>query len=622
MKIRDHIYDVESYPNVFTLSAEDAHSGQQWVFEISFRRNDMLQLVEWVLSGARMVGFNSMHFDYPLLHWIMENYRHGITPEAIYNEAQKLINTPFEQRFRHRVWDDKMHAPQLDLMMVHHFDNKARFTSLKILEFNMRRRNVQDLPYTPGTYLDSNQIDNLIRYNLHEDVGATKEFYHLSTDLIRFREELTEKYGRNFVNHNDTKIGKDYFLMELERLIPGCTKDPLTKKKRQTVRDHINLGSVIFPYIRFEQPEFQRIRDYLASKVITETKGVFKGLSATVEGFQYDFGVGGIHGSIEAETVASDAENVLIDLDVASYYPNLAIANRLYPAHLGTEFCDIYQDVYQQRKGYKKGTAENAMLKLALNGVYGDSNNKHSSFYDPAYTMGITINGQLLLCILAEQLIKIPGLRMIQINTDGLTVLCPRGSVQQLQTIRKWWEDFTLLELEDVEYSRMFIRDVNNYIGEYTDGKLKRKGAYEYVLDSQGGTMAWYQNHSALVVAKAAEAALVRGENVREFILNHDDAMDFMLRTKVPRSSRLELGGEQVQNVTRYVVSHGGGELTKVMPPTPKQRQENPDAPARRIGIQVGWTVTECNNLDRFDPRCINHQWYIEEANKLVDPLC
>ena len=57
----------------------------------------------------------------------------------------------------------------------------------------------------------------------------------------------------------------------------------------------------------------------------------------------------------------------------------------------------FHEDVYNQRKSFAKGTAENAMLKLALNSVYGDSNNKYSVFYDPKYTMNITINGQLSL---------------------------------------------------------------------------------------------------------------------------------------------------------------------------------------------------------------------------------
>lgn len=64
----------------------------------------------------------------------------------------------------------------------------------------------------------------------------------------------------------------------------------------------------------------------------------------------------------------------------SSMYPNIAISNNVFPQHLTKRFCDIYKDVYEQRKSYAKGTAENAMLKLALNGVYGDSNNQFGPF--------------------------------------------------------------------------------------------------------------------------------------------------------------------------------------------------------------------------------------------------
>jgi hypothetical protein len=101
-----------------------------------------------------------------------------------------------------------------------------------------------------------------------------------------------------------------------------------------------------------------------------------------IDGFRFDFGVGGIHGSLTSKVVKETKTYKIVDADVSSMYPNIAISNRVYPEHLTSKFCDIYQDVYEQRKSYPKTSAENAMLKLALNGVYGDSNNKYSPFYD------------------------------------------------------------------------------------------------------------------------------------------------------------------------------------------------------------------------------------------------
>jgi DNA polymerase elongation subunit (family B) len=217
----------------------------------------------------------------------------------------------------------------------------------------------------------------------------------------------------------------------------------------------------------------------------------------------------------------------------ASYYPNLAIVNKVYPKHLSETFCDVYEDVYIQRKGFAKGTSENATMKLALNGVYGDSNSKFSPFYDSQYTMTITISGQLSLCMLSEKLLEIEGLDIIQINTDGVTVRVPRDRVDDHVKICEDWEKLTGLELERNDYNSMYIRDVNNYIAEYTNGSLKRKGAYEYEdLD-------WSKNHSGLIIQMAAVAYLTEGKPVQDTIRNHKDKMDFMMRVKVPRSSRL-----------------------------------------------------------------------------------
>lgn len=613
-----YVHDIENYPNVFLFGAIHALTETPYIFEISHRRDDrqaFYLFTEYLREHrAEEVGYNNLGYDYPVQHSILNNIMY-ITNADIYKKGDSIINAGDENRFAHMVWEKDWIVPQLDLYKIHHFDNQAKRTSLKTLEFNMRMENIEDLPFTPGTYLTDSQIDTLRQYLIH-DLKATLMFYKHSKKLIDFRRELSAKYGRNFMNHNDTKIGKDYFIMELEKSGIQCF-EPGSRKPRQTHRPSIALNSVIFPYVRFEQPEFNRVLNWLRQQVITETKGVFTDLSADINGFSFDFGTGGIHGSIESQTIRSTENYVIIDLDVASFYPNLAISNELFPAHLGKQFCTIYKNVYDMRSSYPKGTPENAMLKLALNGVYGDSNNVYSPFYDPAYTMAITINGQLLLCMLAEELLKIPGLSMIQANTDGLTVYVPRVFTGQVEQVRHAWEKLTRLQLEEAIYDVMFIRDVNNYIAVYEGGKkVKRKGAYCHSVD-----LGWHQNHSMQVVAKAAEAALVHNKDIRDFITSHEDIHDFMLVTKVPRNSKLLWGDKQVQNITRYYVSTDGAPLTKVMPPLAKSLKLNPDAPERRMSVCKGWLTTECNDMKRFNRATLNYDFYIKEAEKLVAPL-
>jgi len=616
---KNFIYDEETYPDIFTCAIGHAATDQTWFFEISDERNDFDALCIFIHKlkeiDAAMVGYNNIGFDYPILHMILT---HQVKDAyTIYLKCQAIIDG---EPFDHLVWDSDHIVRQIDLYKIHHFDNASRRCSLKQLEFNMRSHNIEDLPFEPGKPVGVENYPILRHYNKH-DVSETKKFYFHTVKALEMRADLSAKYNKDFTNHNDTKIGKDYFIMKLGHERCYYRDHNNRRQPRQSIRVSIPLGDVIFNYIQFEQPEFNRVLDYFKAQEITETKGVFKDLTANMNGFAYDFGVGGIHGSVKAQTIVSDDGYMIIDIDVKSYYPNIAIANKLFPEHLGADFCAVYLDVYNQRLATSKKSPENAMLKLALNGVYGDSNNKYSPFYDPAYTMAITINGQMLLCMLAEQLIKSSDLTMIQINTDGLTIKIPRYLDSWVSDVCKWWESLTSLTLETVEYNRMFIRDVNNFIGEFTDGSLKRKGAYAHNRDDQG-ELPWHKDHGALIVAKAAQAALVDGIDPAAFIRSHNNYMDFMKRAKVPRSSKLVgvIDGYDtpLSNITRYYVttSKTGVALVKIMPPLKKK----PDH-WRRIGIDVGFVVAPCNNLD--DVRLpINFDYYIEQARKLIDPLC
>jgi hypothetical protein len=466
------VADCETYPNCFLLAVADIATNEGYVFEISPYRNDIEDMLKFLdgmsARSIPMIGFNNLGFDYPIIHMLMQ-MRHTATADALYKKAMAIINGQNEDRWAHQVYPKDRFIPQIDLYKIHHFDNRARATSLKQVEFALGMENIKDLPFPVGTELNREQIEVLREYNLH-DVEATLLFFRETLPMIEFREELSRKYGRDFTNHNDTKIGKDYFTMRLEEAGVQCYEfGPDGRRPKQTKRSQIALKDAILPDLKFQQPELQRVLTWLRGQTITETKGVFKDLTATVNGFTFVFGLGGIHGSIESEVVESDDEHVILDLDVTSYYPSLAIANRFYPEHLGETFCDVYTDLKNQRVHYPKGTPENAMLKLALNGVYGDSNNPYSIFYDPLFTMSITLNGQLLLCLLAEWLFNVEGLRLIQVNTDGLTIRVPRDKVREVEFIRQCWEGYTHLQLEEAVYSRMWILDVNNYLAEYVD---------------------------------------------------------------------------------------------------------------------------------------------------------
>ena len=720
----DYIFDIETYPNVFTLATSSSCGKVVRVWEVSDRINQTQDILNYLRHLAkkkwRMVGFNNLGFDYPVLHKILEQAKQAkrqgveyyIDANEVYNIAMAQIQTA-RDGFASIVKPEDEIIPQIDLFKINHFDNKARATSLKMLEFNMLSDNIEDLPFPVGKILTDSEIDTLKYYNLH-DVLETKKFYHHNIPAIRLREDLSKKYSYNFMNHNDTKIGKDYFILELEKHQKGiCYKVDARghRKMNQTKHKSIKLKDCLFDYYDFKRPEFIALKDWFAKQTIKETKGVFTDieehllsdvakyaemevkrvkfktkpsdrdisdfmklhplgwieeqelkatetlkdsqgnpvketyidektgkekqrvvrvpkisyygcyrqascLNVVINGLRYDYGVGGIHSSIEASVIREDDEYMIRDCDVSSMYPNIAISNNVYPLHLGETFCKIYKDVYIQRKSYGKGTPENAVMKLALNGVYGDSNNEFSPFYDSSYTMKITINGQLSLSLLVERFLTIPNLSVIQANTDGITVKLPRKYESEYISICDQWQKQVKLELEYADYASMHIRDVNNYIAKYTNGKVKLKGAY--VADDLG----WHQNHSAKVIQMAAAAQMLEGIPVEEFIRNHKNKYDFLLRTKVPRSSSLvlvtpldeeetEFEETKLQNICRYYITEKGGKLIKIMPPLEGSTE------FRRLGIDVLWNVKPCNNIEDFEWD-VNYEYYVSEALKLV----
>jgi len=659
--LTDIIYDIESYPNCFTLVAGIPHETDptrlavEWIFEVSDRINQSVQLWQFLDAAAhnqaRMVGYNNVAYDYPVLHHLYIYGRDGFTAADAYQRSMQIIETPWDDRFKNTISAREVRIPQVDLYRIWHFDNDARRTSLKQIEIALRMPHVADLPFPPGTVLTPDQIPALIAYNRH-DVRATLQFYHESRTSLDFRVEMSAALGEDLTNASDSSIGGKVFISRLEAAQPGICGRP--GQWRQTPRASIALAECIFPYVQFQHPAFQAVLDHLRATTIRHTKGVFDNLTAECYGLTFAFGTGGIHGAVENRTWRATPTRTIQGRDVSSYYPNLAIANRVYPAHLSEVFCDIYRDIYHQRQGVPKSDPRNKALKLALNGTYGNSNNRYSPFYDPKYTMTITINGQLLLCMLAERLALVPSVELIQVNTDGVEYAVDRDRVAECDAVAAEWERLTGLVLDAEDYAAFHQRDVNNYLCIDAGGKVKCKGAFEYQhglesLDGKynpapmGARDGWHKNQSCKIVAMAVEAYLVRGVPVADTVRACADPYLFMHTLKVQRTDRVMLGGAledytdtasppdargrhpkrsrhtggvEQQRTGRFYVARDGQQLWKVMKPLARLPwHERPQAVLKDVPVRM------CNDVGEFCWHRLDRDWYMRAAVEMVQSV-
>lgn len=679
----NYIYDIEVYPNFFLFCSKCSDTSKEQTFEVSDRRDDR-NLFALFLSQPDlvMIGFNNLAYDYPIIHDIITKWFDKPLPkflQSVYRRSGQLIKSN-----RSFIKDSDYICKQIDLFKINHFDNFAKACSLKELEFNFQMTNIQELPFDPDKPVSHDQMDLLIQY-CHNDVNTTYKLYEHTLPEIELRKKMTEIYKQDFTNYNSTKIGESILVSSVESALGSDkvyemvdTGTRVVKRAIQSPVESINLNEIIFPYIVFVEPCFKALLSFFKSQTIEELAGAFskipeskleplkgyyvedltttvinderipvqRSLNVKFKDCVIQYGVGGAHACIAPGVYESNEEQVIYDLDVTSFYPNIAIQNKLYPKHYGKEFCNIYEGIFLERKKYKKGTAENLAYKLALNGSYGKSNSEYSPLYSPEFTVSITINGQLLLSMLIERVLdEIPDAYNLQVNTDGATFMVPRSKIEKMEEIKSRWENYTKLELEGTIYSKMIIVNVSNYIAVKESGAIKRKGAIFIYKDSPG-ELEIYKNHSALVVPKTLEKYFVEQKSVHdamdEFL--HTSIYDFCLRSKVKKTDTLvqkeidENGNvvstKEVQRINRYIITGEfvkdnetkswkvigkGSQLVKVMKPLKGKTEP------REINLEAGYLCTIVNDWSKIDQNelvdMIYLPYYELNVQKVIDRI-
>lgn len=301
-------------------------------------------------------------------------------------------------------------------------------------------------------------------------------------------------------------------------------------------------------------------------------------------------------------------------------YPSLIISYNLVPKHLGKEFLDVYGDIREQRLYAKHhpeiegNNLKNSTYKLALNGATGNYQNEHSWLYDPVAVMKIRINGQLLLLMLTEKLIKHEA-RIKQLNTDGVLYVIKKDV--DLNAILKEWEDETKLSLETEEYEAFYQFAINDYLAVgkgYNESKnpklLKYKGLFIPKVSLGKGMQ-------PMVIPKAINAYFADKIPVEETIMGNKDINDFITYQKVDKKFSVEYKGDLVQHINRYYVTktgHGGC-LYKCVAKDGKRYDYT--------NMLKGYDVILVNNLEDVKefPKNINYQYYISQARKIISQL-
>ena len=615
--------DYETLSNCFVAVFIDYKSDWQEVFVVHSLRNDFQKFLEFLHRNIKKnewhISFNGLGFDAQVTQHILENQEYLLSLPAqsiaqwIYGKAQDTIERKNRGEFL-EFREKDISIKQIDVFKLNHWDNRAKSSSLKWIQFSMDWHNLQDMPISHTTMiLRQDQIDDIISYCIN-DVASTKQIMQLSTDQIKLRKTLTEEYDINLYSASEPRISKELFLHFLSKAT-GYSKWDL--KNSRTKRTSIKVKDLILPYVKFDTPNFDSIRQKFESLVIDpeETKNAFH-YSLKHKKVTTDFGLGGLHGARRSGIYEEDENMIIMSSDVVSFYPNLAIVNKWAPAHIPKQaFCEQYEWFFKERKKIPKSDPRNYVYKIILNSTYGLSNDKNAFLYDPQLTMSITINGQLSLLMLYEMLsTRIPDSVPIMQNTDGLEMIIPQTKKELYLNICNEWEQITGLQLEHDTYKKIILADVNNYIGVFSSGKTKCKGRFEFE------NLMLHKNKSFLVVRKAIYNHFINNTPIEETIKSSRNIFDFCGAVKAKRgwhfSETCFVNGERTDNILqktiRYYVSQSGCKILK--------NHED----GREIQVEAGrWLQTVYNKHEEksWEDYNIDYRFYIQKANKELENI-
>lgn len=632
------VYDIEVFPNVFSCTLKDSETGQVDVFELSHRKDDILKeagnMVKLFQDDRYLFcGYNNIHYDNPIMNFIIENINsmpnnYQKVCDRIYRLSQQIITSETSESWKQWKYSTKYATMDLLTML---FSQKLR-VGLKEMQVTMQYRNVQEYEGNFDDYLPDEEIDKMLGYNLN-DVDSTLELLNRCKKDINLRIGIQEEYGVDVLSKDGMSIGTEILKI---KYLEKTKKQWYQIKDLRSPCDNIDLREVIFPFISYETPVLQNLLEEMKrQKVSPGRKGYEKHF--LLDNVEVTVGVGGIHTKNEPEAIIPKEDELLLDSDVNSLYPSLIISYSLVPQHLGKEFLEIYGQVREERLDAKRNhqDVKNTTLKLALNGATGNYQNQYSWLYDPVAVMKIRINGQLLLLMLTEMLLKV-GARLKQLNTDGILYTIPKNV--DYESILKVWEEKTKLTLETEGYEAFYQYAINDYLAigiGYTEAKNKFLAGKE-VLNGKGkpfnsleeiqksfikqkglfiNKVNLGKGMQPMIIPDALNRYFADGTPIEDIIRNCKDLNKFITYQKADKKFSVEYNDQIISRINRYYVSTNGPFLYKC---------EIID------GKRVNYTnmlkasgVTIVNNLDEIKdfPSNINYKYYIAECKKIMFPF-
>ena len=506
-------FDIECYSNYFFVLFKSEDGRVFWVR----KHNDVITgnvgLVKTILKCHPIISFNGNNYDMPMLSAFIDGWSNA--------ELKKLSNTIIVDNVP--VWKLSDHFKKLKIKPtpMGHIDLVGCTplqASLKAYGCRIHSKKLQDLPIDPSAVITESDAEVLEAY-CQNDVDVTWDIYHLMLPELMLRSDMTKTYGIDMRSKSDPQIAEAIIRHYMEEKgHPVSKREGAVKPFKYNVPDFIKFDNRVFDEV------LDKVRECTFKVKDTGSVELPKEISQVINygGAKYKLGIGGLHSQEKKQVVEPKDDEILGEYDVASMYPSIILGQGLYPDHLGSEFLEVYREIFDERMTAKrtgnKTTADT--LKIVLNASYGKFGSKYSFMYSPELLIQTTLSGQLALLMLIERITSTSAI-VVSANTDGVNVLMRRSMKPAVDAVCDQWSKDTSYVLEWTEYKATYSESVNSYVALKPDGGAKTKGLYESGSIRKG--------YSAQVCNDAVVNYLLHGTDVQQTIEDETDIRQFLV---------------------------------------------------------------------------------------------
>lgn len=590
------VNDCEVYPNYFLAAFKDIETGKRISVEINDENRglkpDDLRLLNSIMLGRTTFGFNSLNYDLPIILFALK----GKSCKEINILSNYIIQNNSNYYMTMRKFG--LYKPK----GMKHFDlsepSPGVMVSLKLYGGRMHSKRLQDLPIQPGTYLTDEEKVITKKYCFN-DLDTTIDLFRKVEDRIKLRFDLAEDYGDIVLSKSDAQIAEVVIKSELGLESVRKPKMPKGKTFKYNVPEFISFKSEILKNTLaiIENHEFE-----LDGRGSIKLPKELSNLKIKLGYSTYKIGIGGLHSQESQQSIIPNKHELLLDRDVAAYYPRIILNLKLYPRHLGPNFLKVYKDIVKRRleAKAKKDKVVDESLKIVINGSFGKLGNKYSALYSPDLLLAVTLTGQLSLLMLIERLER-AGVSVVSANTDGFVSLLPKAKYSLYDDICFNWELETGFDLEETTYSALYSRDVNNYLAVTKDKETKGKGIFQPVntIKKSPSDMLG-KNPQAEICVIAAKEFLINNTPLEKTIRNCKDITKFLNVRSVTGGA--EWRDEYLGRVVRWIYSTDGEPILYK-----KTGNIVAKSAASRPIMELGEFPTD-----------IDYKRYVEEAKEIV----